>query len=49
MRIYLERYERDATKHDVDPQLALKDLIDLAEELCEVKKLTGMTAPTVIT
>ena len=49
LRIYLERYERDAAKHDVDPQEALKDLILLAEELCEVKKRTGMVKPTVIT
>ncbi len=49
LRIYLERYERDPSRHDVDPQVALEDLISLAEDLCEVKKRTGMTAPTVIT
>jgi phosphoglucomutase len=49
LRIYLERYERDPSRHDVDPQVALEDLISLAEELCEVKQRTGMSAPTVIT
>ena len=49
LRIYLERYERDPAKHDVDTQQALRDLILQAEELCEVKKRTGMTVPTVIT
>jgi phosphoglucomutase len=49
LRIYLERYEPDAAEHGHDPQDALKDLIDLAEQLGEVKKRSGMAAPTVIT
>ena len=49
LRIYLERYEPDATQHGHDPQVALKDLIELAEQLGEVKKRSGMAAPTVIT
>ena len=49
LRIYLERYEPDATQHGHDPQDALKDLIELAELLGEVKKRSGMAAPTVIT
>ncbi|MCK9609051.1 MAG: alpha-D-glucose phosphate-specific phosphoglucomutase [Methylomonas sp.] len=49
LRIYLERYERDALKHDQDAQIALAELIEIAEQLCEVKKRTGRTAPTVIT
>lgn len=49
LRIYLERYEPDATQHGHDPQDALKDLIELAEQLGEVKKRSGMAAPTVIT
>lgn len=49
LRIYVERYEADATRHDQDPQEALKDLIELAERLGEVRQRSGMSAPTVIT
>jgi phosphoglucomutase len=49
LRIYLERYERDPAQHGLDPQEALKDLIELAESLSEVKTRTGMSEPTVIT
>lgn len=49
LRIYLERFEPDATKHNQDAQVALADLISLAEQLCEVKKRTGRTEPDVIT
>ncbi len=49
LRIYLERYEPDAAKHDQDAQTALTDLINLAEQFCEVKKRTGRTAPDVMT
>jgi phosphoglucomutase len=49
LRIYLERYERDISKHDQDAQVALAELVDIAEELCEVKKRTGRTAPDVVT
>ena len=49
LRIYLERYEPDAAQHGHDPQDALKDLIDLAEQLGEVRQRSGMAAPTVIT
>jgi len=49
LRIYLERYERDVSKHDQDAQVALAELITIAEQLCEVKKRTGRTEPDVIT
>jgi phosphoglucomutase len=49
LRIYLERYEQNPAEHGHDPQVALKDLIALAEELGEVKQRSGMAAPTVIT
>jgi len=49
LRIYLERYERDVRKHDQDAQAALAELIDIAEQLCEVKQRTGRTEPDVIT
>ncbi|WP_446809005.1 alpha-D-glucose phosphate-specific phosphoglucomutase [Methylomonas sp. 2BW1-5-20] len=49
LRIYLERYERDVSKHDQEAQVALAELIAIAEQLCEVKKRTGRTEPDVIT
>jgi phosphoglucomutase len=49
LRIYLERFEADAAKHNQDAQIALADLINLAEQLCEVKKRTGRIEPDVIT
>ncbi len=49
LRIYLERYAKDVRDHDQDAQLALTDLIDIAEQLCQVKQRSGRTEPTVIT
>ncbi|MEM9089142.1 MAG: alpha-D-glucose phosphate-specific phosphoglucomutase [Cyanobacteria bacterium P01_F01_bin.53] len=49
LRLYLESYEPDATKHTVDPQEALKPLIVLADEIAKIKELTGRNKPTVIT
>jgi phosphoglucomutase len=49
LRIYLERFEPDVSKHDQDAQVALTDLIDLAEQFCEVKKRTGRASPDVTT
>ncbi len=49
LRIYLEKYEADTNKHQQDPQDALAELIELAEQFCEVKKRTGRVEPTVIT
>ncbi len=49
LRIYLERYARDIESHHQDAQVALAELIDIAEQLCQVKQRTGRTEPTVIT
>lgn len=49
LRIYLEQYEADASKHQVDPQIVLSALIEIAETLCQVKQLTGRSEPSVIT
>ncbi|MGD1907189.1 MAG: alpha-D-glucose phosphate-specific phosphoglucomutase [Leptolyngbyaceae cyanobacterium] len=49
LRVYLERYEADSAKHDQDTQVALGDLIQLAEEIAQIKELTGRDRPTVIT
>ena len=49
LRVYLEQYEADPTKHHLDPQEALADLIAIAEEVAQIRTLTGMEKPTVIT
>lgn len=49
IRLYLERYEPDATKQNMDTQEALIDLIGIANELGKIKELTGRDKPTVIT
>lgn len=49
LRIYIERFEPDSSRHGQDAQLALAELIGIAEQLCEVKKRTGRDAPDVIT
>ncbi|MEO1094065.1 MAG: alpha-D-glucose phosphate-specific phosphoglucomutase [Cyanobacteria bacterium J06638_28] len=49
LRLYVERYEADTSKHDQETQAALADLIQLADEIAKIKELTGRDAPTVIT
>ncbi|MFD1198265.1 alpha-D-glucose phosphate-specific phosphoglucomutase [Brucella gallinifaecis] len=49
IRIYIERYEADQTKHNLDTQETLVTLIDAAEQITEVKKRSGRTEPSVIT
>jgi phosphoglucomutase len=49
LRIYIERFEPDVSKHHQDAQLALAELIALAEQFCQVKQRTGRPEPTVIT
>ncbi|MGZ8955578.1 MAG: alpha-D-glucose phosphate-specific phosphoglucomutase, partial [Methylovulum sp.] len=49
LRIYVEKFEPDAAKHNQDAQSALAELVSLAEQFCKIKKLTGRTGPDVIT
>ncbi|MBE9079916.1 alpha-D-glucose phosphate-specific phosphoglucomutase [Romeria aff. gracilis LEGE 07310] len=49
LRLYLESYEPDPAKHDVDTQAALGGLISLADEFAKIRELTGRDEPTVIT
>ena len=49
LRIYIERFEANPEKHNQEAQTALAFLIELAEQLCEVKQRTGRTEPDVIT
>lgn len=49
LRIYLEAYETDRAKHDLDAQDALAEMITIADQIAELKKRTGREQPTVIT
>ncbi|XP_057428091.1 phosphoglucomutase, chloroplastic [Lotus japonicus] len=49
VRVYIEQFEADVSKHDVDAQIALKPLIDLALSVSKLKDFTGREKPTVIT
>ncbi len=49
LRVYLERFEPDARKHDIDTQEALDGLIKAADVLAGIRERTGREAPTVIT
>jgi phosphoglucomutase len=49
LRIYLESYEPDVSKHHLDAQEALATLIGIALQISELRQRTGRDAPTVIT
>ena len=49
LRVYLESYESEPAKHNLDTQQSLAPLIQLAEELAKIRELTGRDKPTVIT
>jgi phosphoglucomutase len=49
LRVYLERFEPDLTKHAIETQTALAPLIALADALAGIKERTGRTEPTVMT
>jgi phosphoglucomutase len=49
LRLYLERYEPDPHRLDLDPQLALAPVIQAAHSLARIKEHTGRSIPDVIT
>lgn len=49
LRIYLESYEPDPAKHDLDTQQALASLITLADQIGQIRNSIGREQPTVIT
>lgn len=49
LRVYLERYEADTAKQGLDGQVALADLIRIADDIAGVRRYTGRDKPTVIT
>jgi phosphoglucomutase len=49
LRIYLEAYEPDVSRHHLDAQEALAELIGIALQLSQLRDRTGRAEPTVIT
>jgi len=49
LRLYVESYEPDSSKHELETQEALKPLIDLAQGIAQIKEYTNRNEPTVIT
>jgi len=49
LRVYLEHYESDASRHAQDPQQMLAGLVQVAVEIAEIQASLGRSAPSVIT
>ncbi|RVC40615.1 alpha-D-glucose phosphate-specific phosphoglucomutase, partial [Mesorhizobium sp. M4A.F.Ca.ET.090.04.2.1] len=49
LRVYIERYEPDQARHDLDTQEALADLIAAADDIAGIKSHTRRDKPSVIT
>jgi phosphoglucomutase len=49
LRVYLESFEADLARQQMDPQQALAPLIGIAGQLAEIRERTGREAPDVIT
>jgi phosphoglucomutase len=49
IRLYLEKYEADASRHDIPTQEALAELIGIAGSLAQIAERTGRVQPDVVT
>jgi len=49
LRVYIERFEGNPARHGLDTQVALADLIALADRLAGIRARTGRDTPSVIT
>lgn len=49
LRVYLEAFEADVSRHHLDAQVALAELIAIALQISELLARTGRDKPTVIT
>jgi phosphoglucomutase len=49
LRVYIEKYEADLSKHNIETQEALTSLVNLSRSIAQIEKFTGRAAPTVIT
>ena len=49
LRVYIERFEPDPARQQMDTSAALADLIALSNDIAGIKRFTGRVAPSVIT
>ncbi|MFC4930233.1 alpha-D-glucose phosphate-specific phosphoglucomutase [Massilia sp. GCM10023247] len=49
IRVYLERYEADPSRHALDTQQALASLVTIADAVSGLRRRTGRNMPSVIT
>lgn len=49
LRVYLERFEPDAARHDQPTQEALAELISIADAVAQIRHFSGQSGPTVVT
>ena len=48
LRVYIEQYEADASRHALNTQVALAGLITLAQEIAQLEHHTGRKTPDVV-
>jgi len=48
LRLYLEHYEREVTRHQLDTQTTLAPLIEAADQLCGLRNYLKRDAPSLI-
>jgi phosphoglucomutase len=48
LRLYLERFEADPARHQLDPAVVLQPLADAAEAILDLRAKTGRSEPSVI-
>jgi phosphoglucomutase len=49
LRVYLERYEADPSRHDCNVQEELRDLASVAGQIAEIEQRTGRQSPSIVT
>ncbi|MDR3497288.1 MAG: alpha-D-glucose phosphate-specific phosphoglucomutase [Ancalomicrobiaceae bacterium] len=49
LRVYLEAFEPDPARHDLEPQQVLAKVIAAADAIAQIRERTGRTAPDVVT
>jgi phosphoglucomutase len=49
LRVYVESFEANPEKHHLDAQVALQDLIEIADQIAGIKRFTKRAQPSVIT
>jgi phosphoglucomutase len=49
IRVYLERYEADPARHNLETQQALSGLVAIADGVSDLRRRTGRAQPSVIT